>query len=117
MKVSFKLVCTGLCISLLLAGCGGNVASESETAEEKYVEILTASKSDISREYTYSGKVKPSKVLYIMPSMGGKVAKINFDVGDSVNENDILFEMDTLDIENNLEIKKNIDDIISMLNN
>ena len=34
----------------------------------------------------------------------GKVAKVNFDVGDSVKENDILFVMDEKDVQNGIDI-------------
>ncbi|MEA4816548.1 MAG: efflux RND transporter periplasmic adaptor subunit [Lachnospiraceae bacterium] len=106
MKNLLKVICVLMCVSVTLTACSGNKSSDEETAKATYVETMVAKKADISKEYTYSGKVKPQKTLNIIPSVSGKVAKVNFEVGDSVKENDVLFEIDTIDIENNLDVLK-----------
>jgi len=95
---------------LLISGCSNAASGNNEqvTAQktEVSVEVMELEKSDISNEYIYSGKVTPINEVNIFSTVSGKVAQVNFDVGDTVKKDDVLFTMNTEDIINNINIAK-----------
>lgn len=100
-----------LCASIALGGCAQKTDSEVEANVEVQeqvttIETMKAEKGEIESTFLYSGKVKPVTEANVASTIQGKVAKINFDVGDKVNKNDVLFEMDTVDIQNNINTLK-----------
>ena len=86
--------------SLIMGGCSNGV----EEAEQRRiaVEVETAQRGDVETRYMYSGKAKPLKEATVFSLVNGVVNKVNFEVGDFVNEGDILFEMDTEALVTNL---------------
>ena len=80
--------------SLIMGGCSNGAVEETEQRRIA-VEVETAQTGDVETRYMYSGKVKPLKEATVFSLVNGVVNKVNFEVGDFVNEGDILFEMDT----------------------
>ena len=93
--------------ALTLSGCTKQV--ESAQAEESFVAIkaLTAKKGDISREYRYSGRIKPVQVVNVSSKAVGEVNQVFFDVGDRVGKGDILFVLDSVVAQNNVKSLEN----------
>lgn len=116
MKRRTRLTTLSFCLILLLTGCGsasnrpaghgGVMATMNNEKEETAVKTMKATKGTISTEYMYSGTIKPKTEVDVLSSINGKVANVNFDVGDMVNEGDILFVMDTTDIVNSINVSK-----------
>jgi len=83
------------------SGCaGGSSPALSEQKVEKpvAVSVTKAAKATVEVVSTLSGKVKPAQEVSIIPKISGKVAGINFEVGDKVKEGDVLFYLDDNDI-------------------
>ncbi len=106
MKLKVKTLCLITCVSLVLSSCNANKTTEvlKEEINKIPIEVMSVTKSLIQNEYIYSGKVKPQDEINVLSTVAGKVNEVFFDIGDSVNEGDILFTMDTLDIENNIKV-------------
>ena len=58
------------------------------------VEVITASKRDVTEESTYSSTVEAYATNNIMPQTGARIRKINVEVGDYVVKGQVLAEMD-----------------------
>ncbi len=105
MKKGYIATALILCAALALGGCGKK-EEEMVSADEKAsaVETMVVKKTTIESEYVYSGKVKPINEVPVLSTVSGKVATVNFDVGDTVKAGDVLFSMDTADIVNNINV-------------
>lgn len=103
--------------SMLLSGCGTNAEAKGMPGGERpggmaasitegtSVEIATAEKQLIEEAYIFSGTIKPSEEVSVLSALSGvKVESVNFDVGDRVNAGDVLFTLDTENIENNIKV-------------
>lgn len=111
MKKKYAAIAFILCSSLAFSGCGKKetpASTQAETVEETAapVEIMTVDKSSIQNQYMYNGKVKPINEVNVLSSVSGKVANVNYDVGDRVNAGDVLFTMDTADTINSINVLK-----------
>ncbi|MBR5268996.1 MAG: efflux RND transporter periplasmic adaptor subunit [Anaerotignum sp.] len=93
------LIALAMCMALG-TGCGKEKAEEEKTARS--VEIMTVGKGEIASEFAYTGKVAASREVSIVPTIPGKVTNFNFDVGDKVTKGAVLFNIDTIDLNNNL---------------
>lgn len=99
-----------MCFSIALSGCKGkdkaDALQQESTVAKTSVEIMKVTKGSIQNEYKYSGKVKPANEVNILSTVSGKVATVNYDIGDIVQKDDVLFQMDTTDIINNINTLK-----------
>ena len=97
-----------LVAATMLTACGTSgdtqAANSAENTAVTYVEVLNTSSDSIKNEYLYSGTVKPANELTVSGTIQGKVASVNFDVGDYVNAGDVLYTMDTSDILNSKRV-------------
>ena len=88
-----------------IASCGGNnsrtpAAQPAPAAEvARAVEITVASFRDVPQESAYSSTVEAYATNNIMPQQGGRIRKINVEVGDYVTKGQILAEMDRLQLD------------------
>ena len=87
------------------ASCGGKKnAPAAQTAPEaaevaRAVEITVASFRDVPQESAYSSTIEAYATNNIMPQQGGRIRKINVEVGDYVTKGQILAEMDRLQLD------------------
>ena len=89
-----------ICV-IAMTGC----APEEEVVEEKSacsVETMTVSTGSISRDFSFSGTVAPSREVSVVPTVAGKVTGLGYEVGDSIGEGAVLFTVDSVDLENQL---------------
>ena len=89
-----------ICV-IAMTGC----APEEEVVEEKSarsVETMTVSTDSISRDFSFSGTVAPSREVSVVPTVAGKVTGLGYEVGDSIGEGAVLFTVDSVDLENQL---------------
>ena len=94
---------------LLLAGlaasaCGsrgnGGAAPAAQSAEQlRNVEVSLAGARDVPQESSYSSTVLANATNNIMPQQGGRIRKINAEVGDYVSRGQVLAEMDRLQLD------------------
>jgi RND family efflux transporter MFP subunit len=88
-------------LALLAVSCGSNSqntgAAPAETTPN--VEVSQAVARDVPQENTYASTVQAYAVNNIMPQQGGRIRKINVEVGDYVQKGQILAEMDRLQLD------------------
>ncbi len=96
MKISRKGVLVFLLLIIgLMQGC---TKEEAKTEEEKEtvvsVEVSKPVKKDISLSYNFSGTVQAQDTVVVIPKVAGEVTEKYFEVGDHVNEGELLFKID-----------------------
>ena len=74
------------------------------------VEVVTASKRDVTEESTYSSTIEAYATNNIMPQAGARIRKINVEVGDYVVKGQVLAEMDRFQLEQ-LELQIQNDEV------
>ena len=100
-----SILIVGLSFSFIGCGAKENNELENQTVEKGIsVEVYSATKDGIEDIYKYSGKVMPNETATAMGTVMGKVATVNYEVGDYVKKGDVLFTMDTTDIKNNINV-------------
>ena len=88
---------------LLLAGCktqsgnNGGAAAVPETVP--VVSVVTAAFESVPQSNLYSSTVQANVVNNIAPQSGGRIQKLNVEVGDYVYKGQILAEMDRVQLE------------------
>jgi RND family efflux transporter MFP subunit len=120
MKKYMRLTALAMALMLMFSGCskkgqdgpggeGGGpggmpMGMEEQGSTATAVKTQTLELSSISNEYMYSGSIQPSDEVNVNSTLSGKVAMVNFDVGDEVKAGDVLFTMDTTSIQNSVKV-------------
>ena len=93
-------------VLLLLAGCsnqgaGGaqNSAAAPAAAAKPLVSVVSAAFENVPQASVYSSTVQANVVNNIAPQSGGRIQKLNVEVGDFVSKGQILAEMDRVQLE------------------
>jgi len=102
-KRSMALLAAAIAAALFVSGCSSDEAAPPEV---KYtaVETMTAGTGTLKDEFAYSGKVTPSREINVMSAVAGKVSRVNYAVGDYVEEGAVLFSLEKTDVQNNINI-------------
>ena len=99
MKYRFILIAA---LALAAVSCGSNnskSAGAAPAATTPNVEVTTAVARDVPQENVYSSTVMAYAVNNIMPQQGSRIRKIIVEVGDYVQQGQILAEMDRTQLE------------------
>lgn len=85
----------GLMIALgvSVTGCSSKKQTE-ETAEKVNVEVQPPGSGEVALDTDYIGTVSPEQQVYVTPLVSGTVTQVNYAVGDTVQEGDVLFKID-----------------------
>ena len=88
-------------LTLLLAaltscgnGSGGQQTPAGPAQTVPNVEVAIAQSRDVPQETSYASTVEAYAVNNIMPQSGGRIRKVNVEVGDYVQKGQVLAEMD-----------------------
>ena len=94
-----KVLTLLLITAFILAGCTTSEVTDA-AQEEAYtpVEVETLKPMELYIENLMTAKVFADKDVFVIPLMAGKVEKINVQVGDKVEKDEVLFVMDKDDI-------------------
>lgn len=98
---------------LAVVACGNQEANKEPAVPVQTVpsvEIAVAQARDVPQDNTYATTVLAEAVNNIAPQTGGRIRKINVEVGDYVVKGQILAEMDRLQLDQ-LELQVQNDDI------
>lgn len=101
-----SLMALFLGISLLIfTGCGAKETVTDQPEGEKAVlveagEVITGNISSIA---TVNGKIAAHTEVSIVPKAVGKVAQVNFQVGDQVHQGDVLLRLDSTELQAQLK--------------
>lgn len=102
MNKSARII-AGAAAVLLAAACGRNGNNEEKTAtaaeETHIVEVLKVSKETVPQDGVYSTTVQANILNNIAPQQGGRITRINVEVGDFVSAGQVLAEMDRAQLE------------------
>jgi len=107
LSIPALLLAVSLLFSLTACGLFGNVAA-TETASndtaERLIAVNTApvQTSDIKTELSFTGQVRAQTQIAVMSRLQGTVDEVMVNVGDFVNEGDVLFTMDQADLQTNI---------------
>ena len=95
-----KIICISLILisAMFFAGCGKKTQVETTVNEPKNVKIVNAINANITTEVEYACKLKPVDEVNISAKTPGRVAAVNYEVGQKVSKNDILFTLEAKDI-------------------
>ncbi len=80
-------------------------SEEEKSEEEEALRVKTARAELQEREETisYDGVIEPSRTTLVIPRMPGEVTRVLVEEGEQVNQGDLLLEMDTREIDKNIE--------------
>lgn len=87
---------------IALSACGGKTqqtATVQMEEEATKVVVTEAAYADVPQEETYASTVQAYAVNNIVPQSGGRIKKINVEIGDYVKAGQILAEMDKATLE------------------
>lgn len=89
-----KLMAMGLAVALCVSAtaCGKN--KETTQVSKVSVEVENPQMGELTSDTTYIGTVEPQQQVYVMPKLSGTVTQVNYKVGDTVKEGDVLFKID-----------------------
>ena len=100
-------------LAIAAASCGNSSQNSGAASTEEVVpnvEVAKAAVRDVPMEVSYASTVQAWAVNNIMPQQGGRIRKINVEVGDYVVKGQVLAEMDRLQLDQ-LELQVKNDEI------
>ncbi len=80
-----------------IGGGGAESASDAGASEEEAkldVEVRSPEVKEVSISSNFAGTVVAESEVYVIPMISGEVVEKNYEVGDHVNEGDLLFKID-----------------------
>ncbi len=83
------------CLLLLCCGCGPGAEIQSASAPPVAVETVVVSPERIEETLTVVGTLFSNESVNIKPEVSGKIEYIGFEEGQSVDNNTVLFRLDT----------------------
>ena len=91
-------------VMAVMASCGGKTPAGPDPMAmmanaTPSVEIMTAVRRVVPQENSYASTVEAFATNNIMPQQGGRIRKINVEVGDFVVKGQVLAEMDRLQLD------------------
>lgn len=89
-----SVMALGLAVTMgaaTLTGCGSSKKTETEKVN---VEVQTPQSGEVTLDTDYIGTVSPEQQVYVVPLVSGTVTQVNYAVGDTVKEGDVLFKID-----------------------
>ena len=107
-RKTLAILLAGLLV--FVAGCGNEAAPASapveSEAETSAIRVLTttASRGDLSRGTEFVGRLEAAESVKVFPKSQGQIVHTYFSAGDAVKAGDLLFELDTENLETSLEL-------------
>lgn len=105
-----KNLIIGIVLILVIAGfasiLGKNKKVEVTQQDVKNVKVKKIAIGSISNEVEYASKLNPVQEITVLPKTGGKVASVNVDIGDKVTAGQVLFTLDTAELQAQLQAQQ-----------
>jgi RND family efflux transporter MFP subunit len=93
-----RMFCAGLFVivsaGLLIVSCGRGPATDENVTRIVPVSVTELTLSDMREVFSFTGSIEPWKQLDVVPDVGGKIARIYVEVGDAVQNGQVLAELD-----------------------
>lgn len=101
-----------------ITSCVSNTLSSMSESVDTASDVAIIEKQDLSNNISVSGNVESGNLVKITSTLTAKVQTLNVDIGDYVNEGDILCVFDSSDIQKEYDaLKESIDKTNAMNNN
>ena len=91
---------------VVLTGCGsqnsGQQASQAAATQEQQaplVSVITAARENVPQTSVYSSTVQANVINNIAPQSGGRIQKLNVEIGDYVSKGQVLAQMDRVQLD------------------
>lgn len=114
MKQIIRTMCFATAL-VMAAACGNKKEKAAEVAavdEDPVVSVAAAVVKPVENIQTYTSTVEPFAKNNIAPQTGGRISKINVEVGDYVTKGQVVAEMDkTQLVQVELQLKNNEDEL------
>lgn len=103
MKHKKKIIILTAVMIVLIVGFGiyKKVNSSKKALENKKTYAI-ATKGTIDKKIVVAGKVKLTNEQKLRFNVSGRVTKVNFSVGDTVEQGEVIAELDKADLANNI---------------
>jgi RND family efflux transporter MFP subunit len=92
--------------AVVLAGCGsrtpGQQAQQQAAPQEQQaplVSVITAARENVPQTSVYSSTVQANVINNIAPQSGGRIQKLNVEIGDYVAKGQVLAQMDRVQLD------------------
>lgn len=111
LKMKKLLMISLMIIPLIVTGCSRpsaemqksqNIPEENSIA----IEVAEIEKSELTNDYSTTGKLYASEEISVSSEAKGKIASINFKLGDRVNKGDVLYTLDNSDLKTDVNLQK-----------
>ncbi len=98
-KYLFPIICIPLILSLVLTSCSFTFPwqkKEEEEESEVIIDVITRlpKSASITISSDFAASVEADSQVIVMPKVSGEVTEKHFEVGDHVNEGELLFAID-----------------------
>jgi len=94
-----KLIAVMLIAGLAaVGGCAKKTEETKTEAETTPVKVAEVKAVNLSNEVTVSGKIAAGMEVAVVPKIGGKVSKVNVEVGQKVKKGQLLVSLDGADL-------------------
>lgn len=100
--ISLIVLAVALILVLLPRGGAPGGNRGATTADTKYL-TATAATRDLSAKLTDSGALEPADSYTVISLVSGEILSANFETGDIVAEDDVLYQVDSSDATSNIE--------------
>lgn len=100
-----KIIPILLISSLLLSSCGKKPEIETEDVHTA-VKVTELTPSSIEKSVIYNGKIEPLEQVTVVSKLTGTVTNTYKNIGDSVSQGEVLFDIDKKDIQNSINQAK-----------
>lgn len=109
-KTKKRVIAWVACLALaagsvaMLSACGASQAEEAEQPVDTRVLVATSTPQigDIVVQGEFIGTVEPDQQLTVYPKAAGEVLAVNFAVGDVVQAGDVLIQIDSKTLQQNI---------------
>lgn len=101
-----KNLIIGVILILIITGCASILGKNKKVEgkqDVKNVKVEKVAIGSISTEVEYASKLNPVQEVTIFPKTGGKVSSLNVDIGDKVTAGQVLFTLDTAEVQAQLQ--------------
>lgn len=119
MKVNFnvlnkisnkKKLIVGIGLALIILIISASIFGFNKKAEEKQeiknVKVQKVAVDSIATEVEYASKLNPVHEITVFPKNSGQVISLNVDIGDKVKAGQVLFSLDTAELQAQLQAQQ-----------
>lgn len=92
----FRLISIIFIINYAFLSCGCKQKSTNTNFSVTNILFFSASPKEVTTDFTFVGHTEPNKTVNIVSRITGTLTKINFDEGNKVKQDSLLFEIDPI---------------------